>query len=136
MSNNIEKLYELAKVKKVGKKLSCSLLDFGACKNINCTCCDKAQDKNYPPFTYTKQLKLIKWIEQTLDFVDVLQFVYKPEDNVWFLYAFVVEEFAGISTTPYTGMHTDFSQALAGLVCELWEYLTEVQREEVRGILQ
>lgn len=29
-----------------------------------------------------------------------------------------------------------FSQALAGLVCELWEDLTPEQREEVRGILE
>ena len=32
--------------------------------------------------------------------------------------------------------NADRKQALAGLVCELWEDLTESQREEVRGILR
>ena len=125
MTNNIQKLYELAKVEK--KQFSGVIQgDYPM----------RFHNVGYPPFTDTKQLKLIKWIEQVLDFVDVIQFVYRPDDNVWFLYAFVVEEFAGISTTPYTGTHADFSQALAGLVCELWEDLTDTQKEEVRGILQ
>lgn len=30
----------------------------------------------------------------------------------------------------------DFSQALAGLVCELWEDLTDTQKEEIRKVLR
>lgn len=122
MTNNTEKLYELAKVKKVGKKLSCSLLDFGACKNINCIFCDKAKLKEFPPFTDTKQLELIKWIAKNLTF-GVLVHTYDSK------FRFNVLKNRSIS-------HKDFSQALAGLVCELWQDLTEAQREEVRGILQ
>lgn len=140
-TNNIEKLYELAKVKKeyysfkTEKEEFTWELDENGNDKHNCIFCGEPEIKTRH-FTPANQLELIKWIEQVLDFVDVIQFVYRPEDNVWFLYAFVVEEFAGISTTPYTGMHTDFSQALAGLVCGLWEDLTPEQREEIRRILQ
>lgn len=127
---NIEKLYELAGIKKVGKKYSCKTLDFGACRTPNCDICDKAQDKNYPPFTDTKQLELIKWLSiQRNGFL-----VLNPTDNK--------KEFL-VGTNYYWGRCDtqtkklqDFSQALAGLVCELWEELTEQQREEVRGILE
>ena len=62
----------------------------------------------FPPFTPEKQLELIKWFGKN----SIMKKVYDIYNR------------------------EDFSQALAGLVCEIWEDLTDEQREEVRGIIQ
>ena len=116
---NIEKLYELANVKKIGKKYSCDALDFGACKNPCCGC-SKAKIKNYPPFTAEKQLELIKRLATTRQ-IHITNIC-----GDWMIEGMV----------RYGKKYKDFSQALAGLVCELWEDLTPEQREEIRRILQ
>ena len=121
MTNNIEKLYELAKVKKVGKKLSCSLLDFGVCKNINCSFCDKAQDKNYPPFTEFKQLELIKLLSSDLTGFET----YLGMDGKYHM-TFGHTKASNIS----------YEQALAELICELWTDLKGEVQEKIRRILQ
>ena len=121
MTDNIEKLYELAKVEKVGKKLTCGLLDFGACKNINCKFCDKAKVKEYPPFTEFKQLELIKWlVDNWITFT-----LYKNSDS----YVCACHSFLG-------RFCKTLEQAPAGLVCELWEDLSDEQKEEIKRILE
>ena len=121
MTDNISRMYELAGVKKIGKKYSCGLLEFDVCRTQNCDICDKAQDKNYPPFTEFKQLELIKWLASEHNDIEIS----------WYSdIGFRVNNFLDSCE------HKDFPQALAGLVCELWEDLSDKQREEVKGILQ
>ena len=71
-------------------------------------------------FTEIKQFELLRWMffnkyKQYFYFVNVI-FKTKEEKRIFF--------------------DSEYPQRLAKLVCELWEDLTEKQREEVRGILQ
>lgn len=117
MTNNIEKLYELAGVGSVGCYDCPLFIDEIICLGI-------AEEKTcpYPPFTESKQLELIKWLAKNITF----GFLIHTYDSK---FRFNIFKNRAIS-------HKDFSQALAGLVCELWEDLTPEQREEVRGILE
>lgn len=124
MTDNIEKLYELAGIEKEFV-CNCSSENLRICKATKEYC---SYSKFEYTFTDTKQLELIKWIffnkhEQYLHFFDVflsychgLKFETKEEKRKF--------------------VDSEYPQRLAKLVCELWEDLTPEQREEVRGILQ
>lgn len=92
--------------------------------------------KNYPPFTDTKQLELIKWLALNFSQYSILHIDRWTSGKVRF--ALDKEKYTEpYYDSDYAYVDKDFSQALAGLVCELWEEeLTEEQKEEVRGILQ
>lgn len=146
MTNNIEKMYELAGIEKRfkaytedGRVKYFHTLDEIIKSNIyyrpDMYCRDLDDVKEYPPFTESKQLELIKWlaikhskysilhIDKYCNYFRVSFDKDKTKDDIGY-------EF------DYAGHNTDFPQALAGLVCELWEDLTPEQREEVRGILR
>lgn len=75
----------------------------------------------FPPFTAEKQLELIKWLASEHNDIEIS----------WYSdIGFRVNNFLGSCE------HADLPQALAGLVCELWEDLTDSQREEIKRILQ
>lgn len=88
---------------------------------IDCTWYD--EDEVYTPFTAEKQLELIKWLAKNLTF-GVLVHSYDSKCRL------------NILKRHLSTSHTDFSQALAGLVCELWKDLTDKQREEIKRILE
>lgn len=112
MTNNIEKLYELAGVE---KRIFSAVIQGEFPHRIH--------DRCYPPFTAEKQLNLIKWLAKLGEFEFCLEIAHNSFDVFTFY-------FNGIR------VHDSFEEALAGLVCELWDDLTDEQREEVRGILQ
>ena len=137
MTDNIQKLYEIAGVEDIGKVESCSSEDYENCEyfwRFDCLKCEKAE-KVQPPFTDTKQLDIIKWLAIKHSKYSILHIdkycgcfrVCFDKDKT--------KDDAGYEFD-YAGHNTDFSQALAGLVCELWDDLTDTQREEVRRILQ
>ena len=110
--NNIEKLYELAGIDRFDYELA-----------------------KYPDFTDTKQLELIKWLAVKHSKYSILHI---DKYCNYFRVSFdkdKCKDGAGYEFD-YAGFNTDFSQDLAGLICELWEDLSDEQREEVRGILQ
>ena len=78
-------------------------------------------EEHYPPFTAEKQLELIKWLikydELHADF----------NDNEY-----------GFSTLNYSGKYKkDFAEALASVINrELWQDLTEEEKQQVKGILK
>lgn len=121
MTDNISIMYELAGVEKIK---TC----YWNCKHsFPCEeCCiykDETVDFVYPPFTDTKQLELIKWLAFKKRFsLKYINAKWHFDNSEW-----------GVSSTI---KYEPFEQALAGLLCELWEDLTDTQREEVRGILQ
>lgn len=121
---NIEKLYELAGLEKIGKKYSCEALDFGACKKAYCSVCEKAKIKNYPPFTDTKQLELIKLISS--------EFTVRINSNKDSTFIMLMQS----AKTFLWASDDKFEQALAKLVCELWEYLKKEAKEEIKRILE
>ena len=111
MTNNIQKLYELAGVE---KRIFSAVIQGEFPQRIHERC--------YPPFTPEKQLELIKWLAKNIIF-GVLIHTFDSK------FRFNIFKNRVIS-------HTDFSQALAGLVCELWEDLTPEQQAEIKRILE
>lgn len=85
--------------------------------------------KVYPPFTDTTELELIKLLARNFILGN-----FKGIDNQ--LYNFNLTIATPTQNKHIFCEHKEYEQALAGLVCELWEDLTDTQREEVRGILQ
>ena len=120
MTDNISRLYRLNNIDKVFY-VSDNVFEDGYDLN--------SIKEDYPPFTDTKQLELIKWISLNVRYM--WNYIGQTVKDTWVLAIDYTQIFKFKSCE-----HTDFSQALAGLVCELWEDLTDEQREEVRGILQ
>lgn len=116
MTNNIEKLYELAGVEKE-LVCNCSSENLRTCKATKKYCCYSEFEYT---FTDTKQLEIIKWFGKNFDI-----FRYWINDSEY------IVEINGIF-----GNNKDFSYALADLVCELWNDLTDEQREEIKEILK
>lgn len=88
-------------------------LKSGKCFDVDC-------ESTYPPFTGTKQLNLIKWFSENIDFLEL---------------SHNGEEFEFYTSWSRT-RNKDFSQALASFIYYKWDDLTDEQREEVRGILE
>lgn len=77
-------------------------------------------DPIYPEFTAEKQIELIKWL--------IINRGFKPdyEEKEW-----------GFSTYYIGGYYREtFEEALANLLNELLQDLTDVEKEQVRGILE
>lgn len=97
------------------------------CKNKDCNTCKADKSiKEYPPFTAEKQIELIKWLAQkdyyTCDYCEI-----EPRKNgqEWLSYCHFK------SWTSNT-----FENALAGLINEMWQSLTEEEKQQVKGILE
>ena len=79
-----------------------------------------------PPFTAEKQIELIKWLAQkdyyTCDYCEI-----EPRKNgqEWLSYC----HFKGSTSNT-------FEKALAGIVNEIWQDLTEEEKQQVKGILE
>lgn len=140
MTDNIQKLYEIAGV----KKKYCGWLDMGDLDTqYEYVMCDTLEEYKetaefsrtsyssdndnymtpeikYPPFTAEKQLELIK----CLACIETIGMQFDGED-----YQVLTEFESGdwLST---------FEQALASLVCEIWQDLTDEQKQEIKEILQ
>lgn len=113
MTDNIQKLYEVAGIEKEpiysGSRLYNPVIT----------------GYDYPPFTAEKQLELIKWLGKRKDFaLSCYNQIWEAEtDFCWEYYE-------------TSSKHEHFDQALAGLILQLWDGLSSEHREEVRGILQ
>ncbi len=91
--------------------------------NQECTDeCEHAYDKDtYPPFTAEKQLKLIKFLFNHNVYYDV-----DVKGNYWF----------HITDDCYTYYYNKFEIALANIINEMWQDLTEEEKDQIRGILE
>ena len=112
--SEIEKLYDNAGVEtKRGKEIT-----------IDPTT-DKVNYHNvyygYPPFTAEKQLSLIKFLFNHNVYYDV-----DDKGNYWF----------HITDDCYTYYYNKFEIALANIINEMWQDLTESEREQIAEILR
>lgn len=114
MTDNIEKLYEIAGV------YLCNMPDIDCSKE-----CDKCED--YNPFTAEKQLELIKWVSDIFIFRTYARL--KKETT-----CFLTEREYGCDE--YFCKSSTLEQALAGLIIDLWRDLTGDQKQEIKEILQ
>lgn len=145
MTDNIQKLYEIAGV----KKKYCGWLDMGDLDTqYEYVMCDtleeyketaefsrtsySSDDDNYmtpeikyPPFTAEKQLELIKWVTKKT-YRNYFKLLYSFGQKSWYM------ESDCISTPNMK----NFENTLAGLVCKLWENLSDDQKQEIKEILQ
>ena len=114
----IEKLYSLAGCKKI-------FCDCTKCKKTDCISEDIDQDTcvtlTYSPFTAKKQLELIKFLFNHSVLYDV-----DDKENYWF----------HISDDCYTYHYNKFEIALANIINEMWQDLTEAEQNEIRNILE
>lgn len=92
-------------------------------------------NKIYPPFTAKKQLKLIKWLILN-DFVDELDIFYRPFELMWVFKIYNVPEFANEKSACRMGADMTFEKGLASLINNLWQDLTEEEKQQVKGILK
>lgn len=106
MTDNIQKLYEITGVDSVGFN-TYTLKD------------------EYPPFTAEKQLDLIKFVSNFKVYE-----VIKHENRKWYMCACIgCDDY-------YESRSESFDQAVAGLIINLWQDLTDDQKQEIKRILQ
>lgn len=74
----------------------------------------------YPPFTAEKQIKIVKFLFNHSVLYDV-----DSKGNYWF----------HISDDCYTYYYNKFEVALANIINEMWQSLTDQEKEEIRRIL-
>jgi hypothetical protein len=79
--------------------------------------------KNYPPFTAEKQIRIIKWLSDKADYIDIHYDRYKGIFNI---------------QTGMGGLYVcnEFERALASRVNAIWQNLTEEEKQQVKGILE
>lgn len=128
--SEIEKLYENAGVEKAP--------DFNNCypEMLKCHHCEhykvideytgRCLNEVYPEFTAEKQLELIKWLAQRLDFG--LEYY---QDKTW-----AVQTQLGWDGYEKQKEHKNFEEALSGLINTLWQDLTETEKAEIKEILK
>ena len=153
MTNNIEKLYELA-----GFYPHCKSNECGLDYCVNSSGCGYAY---YPPFTPEKQLKLENYLI-IMRLSELLNITFDGNDYIYTFHLDIPEidlsqfEESDITENPWTGQlwikslgkPVDFynesfkgsgktrEQALSGLLIELWNDLTHEQKKEVKEILE
>ena len=81
--------------------------------------------EEYPPFTAEKQLELIKFLMEQEDFSWTI--VRRGKNTEYTFY--VGYEYS-------SGGFKEFTEALAGLINNLWQDLTEKERKQVKEILE
>lgn len=123
--SEIEKLYENAGIEKTkGDCLFCPL-DVHTCVRSYDEC-----PYYYPLFTAEKQIELIKML--SINYVD------KPNKTLWINKDEIANEwFISVHYSDHYGYsnHADnFEEALAGLINQLWQDLTEEEKQQVKEI--
>lgn len=121
---NIEKMYELAGIEETPQE-TISQGKFPIRVNY----------LSYPPFTAEKQLELIKWLAIKYSKYSILHI---DKIHVYFRVSFDKDKtkYNTDYELDYIGLGKKFSQALADLICELWEGLTPEQQTEIKRILE
>lgn len=106
--DEVEKMYKNAGIKKV-RQTNIVLGDYPIAVGI----------ENYPPFTAEKQLELIKWLVANGDVCRIDATVKKwLKNKIGYSKCFAIEE------------------AIAELINDLWQDLTEGERHQIKEILE
>ena len=135
--SEIEKMYENVGIEKCNSRLKEIMPDVclknNGDENYKCEDCEYNW---YPDFDAEKQIELIKTIETKCDMVDCVQIVYRPMEDLWKITIIPVLEMAFEEMYLYFGCDKDFSTALAMAINNLWQDLTEEEKQQVKGILE
>jgi hypothetical protein len=135
----IEKMFENAGIEKEFEKpAECSKNPYITCDG--CMLYDDKKGKcnnrkDYPPFTAEKQIELIKWLAK-LDGHFEISCIYNKEAYLFNFYFNRKTEKHKNPTFPYSIIKSsDFVELLAKQINELWQSLTDKEKEEIRKIL-
>ena len=116
--SEIEKMYENAGVRKIN--IHQSEIDNGDPRFTGISHSDSYI--KYPPFTAEKQLELIEWLIRKYKTISI-----EHKLNLFYINI----------TDIYTGMvHIEFDETIAGLINNIWQDLTEEEKQQVKGILE
>lgn len=129
--SEIEKMYENCNIKPKQEGYCDWDSDCPYPDIINSGCGDECpywkyeDETKYPPFTAEKQLELIKWLTKNDKFHCLeIEFFIKEKDYK-------------ISTyQKASNFNEDFTETLASLINNLWQDLTEEEKQQVKGILE
>lgn len=113
MTNYIQKLYKLAGIEETPQE---TISQGKFPMRVNYLGC--------PPFTAEKQLELIKLISS--------EFTVRINSNKDSTFIMLMQS----AKTFLWASDDKFEQALAKLVCELWEYLKKEAKEEIKRMLE
>lgn len=114
--SEIDKMYKNAGTKKCNRMLPCPFENQ----------CEDCEYNWYPDFTADKQIELVKFLGRIKDYIVEI-------DKFKDIYYVGCRE-AG-SNNKHWGSHNIFEEALAEMVNDLWQDLTDQEKEEIRGIL-
>ena len=122
--SEIEKLYENVGISKRGKR-DCTTCEYLDCQNY---CLISENNKCakfkfvFPDFTAEKQLELIKWLIQEVDNL-----------NLWYFSG--KEEVFDFNLGIINAKGATFEETLAKIINNLWQDLTEEEKEQIKEIL-
>lgn len=117
--SEIEKMYENAKLHKCSNK-------GNFCKHIG-EICEKCKKHKYPPFIAEKQLELIKWLSSIKDF---------EFESVFARGLYIVGCRECVSNNKHWAENKQFEEALAELINDLWQDLTDAEKAQIKEILK
>lgn len=126
--NEVEKMYKLANVQPQYKKR----IEFKErysigqpCKKSPCINCDKSVFEDVmPPFTAEKQLNIIKWLLKSYD-IGLSQLGERIDTSL-----------DGINCISGLGSGNTFEESLAQAINDLWQDLTDVDKTQIKEILE
>jgi hypothetical protein len=119
--NEVEKMYE-----NVEPNRNCNLYKhFTECP-MKHTQCEDCENFVYPPFTAEKQLRLTTFIG--------LHYGFQMLKNEAFDYIIATKIFVKYELE-YQGYGYGYDEAIANLVNNLWQDLTDVERTQIKEIL-
>ena len=108
--SEIEKMYEKAGFE----------TEIVPCYSLNCEYFEV--DKGYPSFTAEKQIELFKWLIQKYKTILI-----EHKLNLFYINIRDI----------YTGkVHIEFDETIAGLINNLWQSLTEEEKQRIKEILE
>ena len=90
-------------------------------------------DKVYPPFTAEKQLELIKWLMRKKQ---TIQIELRLHENDYCISHITECEHNDAVEYVETGRKNTFDEALADLINELWQSLTDAEKVQIKNILE
>lgn len=121
--NEIEKLYENARVNKFGKR-SCTTCEYLDCQNY---CFISENNKctkfnyEYPPFTAEKQLNIVKFLLNKSVYYDTY-----GDREYWFHLSDEIEN----------SKYSEFDEAIAECINKMWNDLRDYEKMQIKDILQ
>ena len=119
--SEIEKMYKSVNVKAI------NIAEYGSTYIPNGV---EIDGKLYPPFTAEKQIELIKWLAINKEDFGIHYRNYDEEYHWVCGCEFNVEDYLRFDED------RTFEESLAGLINNIWQDLTEEEKQQVKGILE